>query len=247
MPQEHPSDRLQRVQFTNTNWSEVIAAGDAGSPTSKTALESLCRAYWYPLYAYVRRKGYATPDAEDMTQGFFSQLLERNYLTAADRNRGRFRSFLLGAFEHFLAREWTRAHAQKRGGGQPVVSFDGMPAEQRYALEPVDNLTPQMIYERRWALTILERARQGLRAEYEARGQASQIVPLEPLLSEPSSEKSYAEIATGLGMTEGALKVAVHRLRKRYGELVRLEIAQTLATTDELDAELEHLLAILRS
>src|SRR6266568_7055222 len=157
------------VAFATTHWSIVLAAGRGDSPQASEALAQLCRAYWYPLYAYVRRKGYSAPDAQDLTQAFFARLLARNYLSVADRNKGKFRSFLLGSLEHFLAREWTRAHAQKRGGGQPLFSFDEVDAENRYRLEPAHDLTASNIFDRRWATTLLEQAMARLREDYEAR------------------------------------------------------------------------------
>ena len=235
-----------RGGFLNTHWSEVVAAGDTASPKSSAALESLCRSYWYPLYAYVRRKGYNSHDAEDLTQGFFTKLLERNYLTTADRTRGKFRSFLLGSFEHFLAREWTRAHAQKRGAGKVDFSLDGPAGAARYSQEPVDGVTPQVIFERRWATTILERAHAALQAEYAARGLHEQFKQMETVLGSPSRERSYADLCQELGMSEGAFKVAVCRLRQRYGELIRAEIAQTVVEPGEIEDELNYLLMILR-
>jgi DNA-directed RNA polymerase specialized sigma24 family protein len=152
-------------RFTTTHWSVVLAAGQGSAPGAQEALERLCQTYWYPLYAYVRRKGYGAEDAQDLTQEFFARLLARNYLRVADRNKGRFRSFLLGSLEHFLAREWTKARAQKRGGGHRVLSLDGADAENRYLLEPVHDLTPERIFERRWATTLLEQAMSRLREE----------------------------------------------------------------------------------
>lgn len=232
--------------FATTHWSVVLTAGGGESPQSHAALEKLCHAYWYPLYAYVRRKGYDAHAAQDLTQEFFARLLTRNYLGVADRNRGKFRSFLLGSLEHFLAREWTKAHAQKRGGGHAPFTLDALDAEDRYHLEPVDELTPDKIFDRRWATILLECAMRRLRDECAANNKQELFKRVEGLLSGEKGEASYSEIAVTLGMTEGALKLAVHRLRQRYGALVRDEIAQTVATTEEADEELSHLLAVLR-
>lgn len=230
--------------FATTHWSVVLAAGDESSPRVGEALEILGRTYWYPLYAYVRRKGYGPEDAQDLTQEFFARLLGRRYLSVADRNRGKFRSFLLGSLEHFLAREWTKARAQKRGGGRAILSLDE--AEVRYGREPVDELTPEKIYDRRWATTILGQAMTSLRKECLGSEKEDLFCRVESSLSGEKGEQSYTEIARALNMTEGALKVAVHRLRQRYGELVRGEIAQTVTTPTEVDEELRYLLAVLR-
>src|SRR6266478_605567 len=232
--------------FATTHWSVVVQAGEEESPHTSEALAQLCNTYWYPLYVYVRRKGYAAHDAQDLTQEFFARLLARNYLGGVDRRKGKFRSFLLGALEHFLAKEWRRAHAQKRGGGQAVFSLDEVDAESRYLLEPAHDLTPEKIYDRRWATTILGDAMAELRKEYWARNQKELFAKLEGLLSGDGAPASYAKIAESLGMNEGALKVAVHRLRKRYGELIRSQIAQTVATPEEIDEELRYLFSVLR-
>lgn len=224
----------------------VLAAGDASSSKAQQALEALCRVYWYPLYAYVRRKGYSADDAQDLVQEFFARLLARNFLSVADRNRGKFRSFLLGSLEHFLAREWTKARAQKRGAGRGTISLDEMDAENRYLLEPADELTAEKIFDRRWATTLLDRAMSWLREECESKGKSDLFTKVEGVLSGEKGEASYAAIAVALQMSEGALKVAVHRLRQRYGELVRAEIAQTVAAPEEAAEELHYLFAVLR-
>jgi DNA-directed RNA polymerase specialized sigma24 family protein len=236
----------QRAIFATTHWSVVVDAGCADSPNASRAMASLCQTYWYPLYAYVRRKGYNAADAQDLTQEFFARLLARNYLNVADRNRGKFRSFLLGSLEHFLAREWTKAHAQKRGGGQAIFSLDEVDAENRYLLEPAHELTPEKIFDRRWATTLLEQAMARLHKDYEADHKGDLFARLEVFLTGNAPETSYAEIAASLDMTEGALKVAVHRLRQRYGELVRAEIAQTVVALETIDEELQYLFAVLR-
>jgi RNA polymerase sigma factor (sigma-70 family) len=231
--------------FATTHWSVVLEAGQEDSPKGSEALANLCRAYWYPLYAYVRRKGYAAPDAEDLTQEFFARLLARNYLSAADRRKGKFRSFLLGALEHFLAREWRRAHAEKRGGGQSAFSLEEMDAEKRYLLEPMHELTPERLFDRRWATTLLEAAMSELRREYQARNQAELFGSLESALLGDGATISYAEIGHSLQMNEGAVKVAVHRLRKRYRELLQAEIANTVASPEDAEEEMQHLFRAL--
>src|SRR5882762_9091650 len=232
--------------FATTHWSVVVQAGEVESPQTSEALAQLCHTYWYPLYAYVRRKGYPAHDAQDLTQEFFARLLARNYLGSVDRRKGKFRSFLLGAFEHFLAKEWRRSHAQKRGGGQAAFSLDEVDAENRYLLEPAHDLTPEKIFDRRWATTILKQAMSELQRDYQTRHQSELFAKVESLLSPDAASGSYAEIANSLGMNEGALKVAVHRLRKRYGELIRAQIAQTVATPEEIEEELRYLFAVLR-
>jgi RNA polymerase sigma factor (sigma-70 family) len=232
--------------FATTHWSVVAAAGESDSSKGTEAMAQLCRTYWYPLYAYVRRKGYDSHEAQDLTQEFFSRLLARNYLNIADRNRGKFRSFLLGSLEHFLAREWTKARAQKRGGGNVIFSLDEVDAENRYLLESAHELAPDKIFDRRWATTLLERALERLRDDYEVDNKGNLFARLEVFLTGYALEISYAEIAVSLNMSEGALKVAVHRLRQRYGELVRAEIAQTVAGPEKIEEELQYLFAVLR-
>jgi RNA polymerase sigma-70 factor (ECF subfamily) len=231
--------------FATTHWSVVVEAGHVDSPQASEALAQLCHTYWYPLYAYVRRKGYAAHDAQDLTQEFFAKLLARHFLSTADRRKGKFRSFLLGAFEHFLAGEWRRAHAEKRGGGQARFSLEEMNAEERYLLEPALELPPERLFDRRWATTLLETARDELKKEYRTRDQAELFGKLQSALSGDDSV-AYAEIGRGLQMSEGAVKVAAHRLRKRYGELIRAQIAQTVATPAQVDEELRYLFAVLR-
>lgn len=233
--------------FSTTSWSMVLAASDTKSPRAALALERLCRGYWYPIYAYVRRKGYATHDAQDLTQEFFSRLLGRNYLSVADRQRGKFRSFLLGSLEHFLAREWTKARAQKRGGGQAIFSLDEAEAEDRYRREPSHELTPEKIYNRRWAIALLDRAMSRLRDEYATAEKSELFARFESHLSGEPVGTSYAEIAQALGMSEGAIKVVAYRLRRRFGELVRTEIADTVADPNDADEELQYLFRMLKN
>src|SRR5206468_1031595 len=241
-PHEGPATT---AQFATTHWSVVLKAGQSISTDANQALELLCRTYWYPLYAYVRRKGYDAHAAQDLTQEFFARLLARNYLSVADRNKGKFRSFLLGCLEHFLAREWTRAHAQKRGGGQPLFSLDETDAENRYLREPAHELSAEKIFDRRWATTLLDQAMARLREECLASQKGELFEKSQNYLSGEKGEASYADLAASLGMSEGAIKVALHRLRQRYGELVRAEIAQTVATPAEIDEELRYLFAAL--
>ena len=232
--------------FVTTHWSVVQAAGNTALSQANEALEKLCRTYWYPLYAYVRRKGYSTDDAQDLTQEFFARLLARNYLSVADRNKGKFRSFLLGSLEHFLAREWTKAHAQKRGGGRSTVSLDELDAENRYLLEPSHELTAKRIFDHRWAMTVLDQAMAQLRAECVSNNKGDLLSKLECFLSGEKGDGSYAQIAAELNMGEGAIKMAVLRLRRRYGELIREEIAQTVSTPEEVGEELQFLFSVLR-
>ena len=220
-------------------------AGHSDTAHAQAALEKLCRAYWYPLYAYVRRRGQSPEDAKDLTQEFFARLLERNWIGRADQQRGRFRSFLLSAMNHFLADEWDKARAQKRGGGQIPVPLQFDTAETRYGYEPVDNTTPEQNFERRWALTLLDTVLQRLHSEYEQEGRAEFFAALHPCLVGDRANQPYADLAVKLGISEGAVKSAVHRLRQRYRHLLRDEIAQTVAEPGEVDEELHHLFAVL--
>jgi RNA polymerase sigma-70 factor (ECF subfamily) len=241
-----PKSEPGRAVFATTHWSVVAEAGQSDSPKASQAMAQLCQTYWYPLYVYVRRKGYQVPDAQDLTQEFFARLLARNYVTGADRDRGKFRSYLLGTLEHFLAKEWRRAHAEKRGGGRPDFSLDEVDAEKRYLLEPAHELTPAKIFDRRWATTVLDQAMAHLAGECQVSGKGNLFEAVKPLLSGESADLSYAEMARLLNMTEAAVKVAVHRLRQRYGECIRAEIAQTVASPADVDEELRYLLAALR-
>lgn len=231
--------------FSTTHWSVVLAAGDHASPRSAEALERLCRAYWYPLYAYVRRKGHTSQDAEDLTQAFFAHFLEGNYLARASRERGRFRSFLLTSLQNFLGHEWERARAAKRGGGRPLLPWDELAAEGRYQLEPASDLTPDKIFEQRWAATIFQKALAELQRETAQAGNSEQFERLKRFLSAKAQAGDYAEAAAGLGMTPGAVGVAVHRLRQRYGELVREEIAHTVGTPAEVEEEMRYLVELV--
>jgi RNA polymerase sigma factor (sigma-70 family) len=232
-------------RFATTRWSIVVAAGgqDDGSQ-ARRALEDLCRAYWYPLYAYVRRKGRQPDDAADLVQGFITNLLDRRAFAAADPTRGRFRAFLLSSFDHFLSNQRRHDNAQKRGGGKTIVGLDFDDGERRYALEPAHDLTPDRIYQRRWALSLIDAAMARLRQEYADRGKAGVFDALAPLISAPS-DQPYAAIAQQLEMTEGAVKVAVHRLRKRCRDLLRDEVKETVADSAEIEDELAYLISAL--
>jgi RNA polymerase sigma-70 factor (ECF subfamily) len=227
-------------QFKTTRWSVVLAAR---LPDAAPALANICQNYWYPLYVFVRRQGYSPHDAQDLTQAFFSSLLEKNFLAEVERSKGRFRSFLLAALKHFLSNERERARAQKRGGGRPMISIDEQSAETRYRIEPADVLTPEKLFERRWALTLLEKVLADLRQEYARDGKNKLFEQLKDCLVDGKHSIPYAELAARAGSSEGAIKVAVHRLRRRYRELLRAEIARTVASADEVEDELRHLFA----
>ena len=231
--------------FATTQWSVVLAAGDSSAPDAQEALETLCRTYWYPLYVYVRGQGQSPHDAQDLTQEFFARLLEKKYLRLADPDRGKFRAFLLKSLKHFLVNEWEKARTQKRGGGQCAIPLDADIAESRYAAEPVQALTVDQVYEKRWAVTLIEAVLARLRENYEAAGRLPVFETLKGFIWGDQPTLSYAEVASQLGLTEGTVKVAVHRLRGRYRELLRAEIAKTVATPGEVDEELQHLIAVL--
>ena len=221
----------------------VLSAQDSGSPRSVEALETLCRAYWHPLYAYARRAGQNPADAEDLTQGFFARLLEKDYLKSAAREKGRFRSFLLTALKRYLANEWDRQHALKRGGFAAVVAIDSEAAELRYDPAFSVSLDPDVLFERQWAMTLLERAMTGLKNEYAVTGRAALFERLQNTLAKDEPGLPYAAIAAELHLTEAAVKMAVHRLRARYREILRDEIADTVSSPEEIDEEIGHLFA----
>jgi len=240
-----PRSVSPRARFATTRWTMVLAAGRRSSPEAARALEDLCRAYWYPLYAYVRRRGQSKAEAEDLTQAFFARLLEKDFLRSAAREKGRFRTFMLVAFQRFCANEWDRARAQKRGSGQVILSLNLDTAERRYHAEPADELSADRIFERRWALTLIEQTIARLRREYEVAGKGGDFDQLKTFLTADSGAIPYAELSVKLGQNEGSLRVAVHRLRKRFRELFRQEIAQTVSSPDEIDGELRYLLSVL--
>jgi RNA polymerase sigma-70 factor (ECF subfamily) len=239
------NESAPRSVFVTTHWSVVFAAGHADTPRARAAIETLCRTYWYPLYAYIRRRGYSPEDAQDLTQGFFIRLLERNRLGTADQRKGRFRSFLLAAMNNFLADEWDKARAQKRGGGVPSVPLQVEAAESRYGSESADNLSPEQAYEHHWALTLLEDVLTRLRGEYERAGKTELFAALNRCLVGERAAQPYSELARELGLSESAVKSAVHRLRRRYRQLLRDEIANTVESMDEVDGELAHLFTVL--
>jgi RNA polymerase sigma-70 factor (ECF subfamily) len=223
----------------------VLSARDAGSPDAGAALESLCRAYWYPLYAYARRLGQSPHDAQDLTQEFFVRLLEKRWLANADREKGRFRTFLLTAFKRFLANEWDRAQAQKRGGQAPHLPLDTALAESRYETEPPAELPADRLYERRWALALLDQTMARLRAEFEKAGHVAEFEQLKRFLTAERATIAYADVARESGLSAGAARVAVHRLRRRFREVFREEVTHTVAAAEDVDEELRHLLAAL--
>jgi len=239
--------RAQPGMFTTTHWSVVLRVGQEDSTQAILALEELCRTYWYPLYAYVRRRGHAEHDAKDLIQGFFALQLKRHALNNVVPGRGKFRSFLLTALHRFLIDEHQRVQAQKRGGGQPVISLDAQEAEHRYRLEPADPETPEKLFDRRWAMTLIDRAMNRLREEFVAAGKAGLYEHLRGLIVEGRDKCLYAEAAQQTGLSEEAVKKAVQRLRRRYREAVRAEIAQTVATSSEIDEEMSYLLQALSS
>ena len=231
-------------QFVTTHWSVIVRATDDDSEAAQAALSELCQTYWYPLYAYVRRRGRSPEDAQDLTQEFFARLISKKYLGDVDRSKGKFRTFLLIALKRFLADEWGRQHAQKRGGFQTIVSIDQELAESRLSAEPAHDLSPDLLFERQWAVTLLEQARLRLRQEYVASGRAVLFEHLGGCLTKNETSSPYTEIATQLGLTVAAVKMAVQRLRARYRELLRLEIGKTVSTPGEIQEEIRHLFSL---
>jgi RNA polymerase sigma-70 factor (ECF subfamily) len=232
-------------RFRTTRWSVVLAARDRTSPEARQALRELCEAYWYPLYAFVRRQGHPAEEARDLTQEFFVRLLEKDFLALVDQSRGKFRSFLMAACKHFLANERDRARAQKRGGGRELLSLDARDGESRYAAEPFHDLTAERLFERRWALMLLHHVLERLRDEWRQTGKGEQFERLKAFLTGDKPAGQYAQAAEALGATPGAVRVAVHRLRRRYRELLREEIARTVNDPGEVEAEIRDLLAAL--
>jgi DNA-directed RNA polymerase specialized sigma24 family protein len=234
-------------QFAVTRWSVVLVAGHRSSPDSRRALQSLCEAYWYPLYAYVRRRVTDVNDAQDLTQAFFAELLAKNYVATANSERGRFRAFLLTSLKHFLSKEWEKAKAQRRGGGKAPISLDFQSADTQYRLEPACNLTAEQIYDREWAVALLGRIMQRLEAESAQAGKGEQFRELKDFLVGDHPGATYADVATRLGMTEAAAKMATHRMRQRYRELLREEIAETVSGPEDVEDEIFNLFAALQS
>ena len=231
--------------FATTHWSVVLAAGQVESPQAQAALETLCCNYWYPLYAYVRRKGYSPEDAQDLTQEFFARFLARNDMAKASPAKGRFRSYLLGALNHFLSDARDHQQRQKRGGNRPMIAIDLKIGEGRYQREPSHDLSPDRLYERRWALLLLEQVLNRLGQEYAADGKTRQFQQLKEFLTGDKNSASYAGVARALQMSESALRVAIHRLRRRYGELFRLEVAHTVCSPEKVEEEMRYLLTVL--
>ena len=227
--------------FATTHWTVVLAAGQRSTPQSDRALEELCRAYWFPLYAYVRRHGHTKEDAEDLTQAFFARFLEKNYLEGLSAERGRFRAFLLVSLKHFLANEWDKSRSQKRGGGVTPLSLDWQTADTQFQIAATAEPSPDKAFDREWAVALLARVIERLRAECETDGRGKQFAELKIFLTTGKGERSYADAARSLGLDEGAVRVAVHRLRKRYRQLLRDEIAQTLADSADVDEEMRAL------
>jgi len=237
----HPGAR----QFATTRWSIVMSAGHTSSPDSRRALESLCETYWYPLYAYVRRRVPDVNEAQDLTQAFFAELLEKNFVGSATPARGRFRAFLLTAFKHFLSKEWDKAKAQKRGGGRAPISLDFNSADSRISIEPSSGLTADQLYDRQWAVTLLGQILDRLESEFDRDGKAKHFEELKGFIIGDHGGTTYADIATRLNMTEAAAKMAGSRTRLRYRELLRDEIAQTVAGPDDVDDEIRNLFSTL--
>jgi RNA polymerase sigma factor (sigma-70 family) len=233
-------------RFATTHWSLVLAARTGRSAESRNALEALCDAYWFPLYAFIRRQGYAAEEARDLTQGYFARLIERRDLEDVRPELGRFRSFLLASVKHFLSNELDRERAKKRSPGPPLVSLDAQDAEVRYRFEPVDALTPETLFERKWALTVLERTLGRLGEEWNEGQRAQRFEALRTHLSGDAPAASYRDVGETLGMSEDAVKITVHRLRRRFGELLRDEIADTVREPGEVDDEIRYLLGVLR-
>ena len=247
MSTTNQEDAIARPQpyFATTRWTMVMAAGHSDTPSAHMALEELCRAYWYPLYVYARRRGHNAEDSEDLTQEFFRRFLAGHSLETADPNKGRFRSFLLTVFKRFLANEWDRACAQKRGGGVPALSVDTKAAETRYLVEPSVECAPERIYDRRWAMALLGRSVDRVRDEYVQSGKGAEFDQIKSCLTAERGTINYAEMAQASGTSEGALRVAIHRLRRRFREVFRDEIAQTVAHSDEIDDEVRYLMSVL--
>jgi len=227
--------------FTTTHWSVVLASAEGAGD----ALERLCRAYWYPLYAHVRRQGSSPHDAQDLTQGFFAWLLASKHLGVADPELGKFRNFLLVRLEHFLSDQRKKERAQKRGGGQAIISLDAELAEERYRLEPASELAPEKHFDRHWALTVMEQTVARLRKEYVAAGRTELFEELKHFQTGEEATQSYTEVAARLGLSESAVKSAIFRLRRRHRDLLREEIAQTVATPAEVDEEIRYLIAVI--
>jgi RNA polymerase sigma factor (sigma-70 family) len=235
------------LAFDTTQWSLVLAAGGDDSAQARTALATLCETYWYPLYAYIRRRGTDAEDARDLTQAFLTSLIERRDFKHLDKTRGRFRAFLLASVQHFLANDAAHRHAQKRGGGATTLSLDLDSAEGRYRVEPAESATPETLYERRWALTVIDRVLARLRHEFETQGRGREFDALKACLLGETPPGGYARLAETIGSTEGAVKVAVHRLRRRFQTELKRDIAETVSGAEEVDDEIRYLIRALNA
>jgi RNA polymerase sigma-70 factor (ECF subfamily) len=238
-----PGKGLASRAFATTHWTVVVNAGHAPSGEAKQAMAALCETYWYPVYAFVRRQNGNADEAMDLTQGFFARLLEKRDLAGVDRGRGRFRSWLVAAVKNYLANQRDRSRADKRGGGRPVISIDASDAESRYRLEPSHDVTPERVFERRWALTLLEHVLSALRQESVAEGKAALFEALKDCIGGRPGDSRYRQIAADTGMGEGAVRMAAHRLRRRYRELLRQQIARTVETPEQIEEEIAFLFA----
>lgn len=234
-----------RGLLATTHWSVVLTAGQQDSPEATEALEHLCRSYWYPLYAYVRRQGYSPADAQDLTQGFFLRLLQKNLVAVAQADRGKFRWFLLASLRHYLANEWDRAKAQRRGGRYTFIPLDEAAAEDLYRQDTGQGLAPEKLYDRAWAVMVMQRVRDRLREEYAAAGKAERLEILDELLPGEEGEMTRSEAALRLGLSAGGVRTEIHRLRRRYGELLRAEVAHTVSAPNEIEEELRHLIDVM--
>lgn len=244
-PQHSQLDKVaESARFETTHWSCVLAAGETAGLESKRALATLCRVYWYPIYAYARRRGIGRDEAADLTQGYFAQVIEQNIVRGADPGRGKFRSYLLGAFKHYLSHEWARARARKRGGGRRLIPLDPHDAEARYGLEPAHDVTADNLFERQWALRLLELAMEDLERQCARDGKQRHFELFKPFLSGGTSS-GYREAGAALGLSEGAARVTVHRLRAQYRRLLREHIGRTVETPEQIDEEIHCLFSAL--
>lgn len=241
---EDESRERSAAQFATTHWSVVLAAGDSASPDSREALEKLCRAYWYPLYAFARRKGHSPQDAEDLTQGFFERLLAKHYLKDVLAEKGRFRTFLLTSLTHFMANEWDRAQALKRGGGEAILSLDAGALESRYRSDVARQDPAEEHFDRLWADAVMNRALISLEEEFRAAGKGAHFEALAEFLSRTPAEGEYVQVGERLGLNSHAVAVAVSRLRDRYRVLVRAEVGQTVENPADVDPELRYLVEL---
>jgi RNA polymerase sigma-70 factor (ECF subfamily) len=242
---EHTAAPLGQQQFQTTCWSQILAAREGGTTQARAALAALCSAYWYPLYAFVRRKGYDAEAAQDLVQGFFTRLLEKGELAAVDRGKGKFRSFLMAACTHYLANQRDKDRAGKRGGGRALLSIDRLAAEGRYGREPAHGLTAERLFERQWAVTLLDQVLERLEAEMTAAGKSRQFAALRPALLGRAERTPYARIGAELGISEEAARAAAHRLRGRYRELLRAEVTRTVEDPADVAEEIRTLFAAL--